>query len=614
MKKTKHILLSLIIVTGTILSLCIGKEAQAESISQPTPIDQIFPDTNLAKLMQKTLGKSSTTDNVSQDELDTIINMLGNSSGIQNLEGMQYLNNIQTLDLSYCQISNITPLANLTSLTSLKLTGNLLSDITPLTNLNNLTTLNLSVNQINDISPLANLTKLSALGLYMNEVSNISALANLTDLKVINLGVNQVNDISALANLSDLTTLTLYLNKISDISSLSGLNNLKILNLGDNMIGDINSLAGMAMLEDLMLSNNQIEDISSLSGLSSLTDLHLSGNQIKDISPLAGLTNLIVLDLQSQTITNPPVNYQTNLVLPNNIIDETGAKIVPNYISNNGTYADSNITWDLPTFTNEVNYSFDQDVSIANVNTYFSGTVSQPLEEAFTVIYDVDGVKTSEANAVNQLLTEPTPPTKEGYTFIGWYDAQTGGNKWDFANDTMPANDITLYAQFNINDYQATFNVDGSSTTQTITYQNHLQEPAPPTKEGYIFTGWYDAQTGGNKWDFANDTMPANDITLYAQFNKNSDDTTNNGDGTNNSDDSSSLTPPISENSSTPPTNGSSSEKSSVINSSNSSPDNYVALPTTGDKESSLPIIFGLILFSIALFTLRKINNIKEDK
>ncbi|WP_181343330.1 InlB B-repeat-containing protein, partial [Listeria monocytogenes] len=48
-----------------------------------------------------------------------------------------------------------------------------------------------------------------------------------------------------------------------------------------------------------------------------------------------------------------------------------------------------------------------------------------------------------------ELVTKPQDPNKDGYAFTGWYDAETDGNKWDFSTDTMPANDMTLYARFN---------------------------------------------------------------------------------------------------------------------------------------------------------------------
>ncbi|MBC2346775.1 LPXTG cell wall anchor domain-containing protein, partial [Listeria welshimeri] len=52
----------------------------------------------------------------------------------------------------------------------------------------------------------------------------------------------------------------------------------------------------------------------------------------------------------------------------------------------------------------------------------------------------------------------------------------------------------------------------------TVAYNNAVPQPADPVKAGYTFKGWYTTKTGGDKWDFVNDKMPARDITLYAQF------------------------------------------------------------------------------------------------
>ncbi|EAD6803740.1 LPXTG cell wall anchor domain-containing protein [Listeria monocytogenes] len=74
--------------------------------------------------------------------------------------------------------------------------------------------------------------------------------------------------------------------------------------------------------------------------------------------------------------------------------------------------------------------------------------VEPPAPTISNVIFDVDGVQTTESHEVGELVSEPLTPTKEGYTFIGWFDEKTGGNKWDFTTDKMPGYNITLYAQF----------------------------------------------------------------------------------------------------------------------------------------------------------------------
>ena len=60
-------------------------------------------------------------------------------------------------------------------------------------------------------------------------------------------------------------------------------------------------------------------------------------------------------------------------------------------------------------------------------------------------------------------MTLPTP-TREGYTFNGWYDATSGGNK--ATSPYTPAANITLYAQWQINSY--TINVTANNATVKV--------------------------------------------------------------------------------------------------------------------------------------------------
>ncbi len=109
---------------------------------------------------------------------------------------------------------------------------------------------------------------------------------------------------------------------------------------------------------------------------------------------------------------------------------------------------------------------------------------------------------------------------KEGYTFNGWYDAETGGNKVEsIAQGSTGAK--TLYAQWTLITYTITYEgLNGAANpntatsytveSETITLQN-------PTRPGYTFTGWFDAETGGNKIEsIAQGSTGAK--TLYAQW------------------------------------------------------------------------------------------------
>ncbi|EOD4727209.1 InlB B-repeat-containing protein [Listeria monocytogenes] len=223
----------------------------------------------------------------------------------------------------------------------------------------------------------------------------------------------------------------------------------------------------------------------------------------------------------------------------------------------------------------------------------FQGTIYQPLQSiptAYKMVFDVEGKESSEMVEVDNLVAEPADPVKEGYTFTGWYEEKAGGNKWDFGTDKMPAKDLTLYAQFSMNQYTATFDVDGKTTKQMVDYQALLIEPAKPTKEGYTFIGWHDAKTGGKKWDFSTDKMPAKHITLYAQFTKQEAPSNDNG-----------KTPEQASGGTTSPhsQDGGVSVKASASGKSSPSTMN---LPKTGDEATALPIIFGVLCIGVAIF------------
>ncbi|RVT78714.1 TIR domain-containing protein [Flavobacterium sufflavum] len=261
------------------------------------------------------------------------ISLTESSSSFQNNSySLNENHEIVGLNLSKCQISEISILKDLVSLTILKLGENKISDISSLENLvlltnlnieNNkisdisileklklLTNLDLGSNEISDISSLRNLTSLDSLALRNNQISDISDLANLVNLRSLNLWINEIFDISVLANLKNLTTLYLWHNKISDISSLENLKLLIILDLGFNKISDISILEHLTSITSLDLSRNNIMDISFLENLTSLTSLELSGNQISLINCLKKLEKLNTLRLSDNPVFDiTPLKY-----------------------------------------------------------------------------------------------------------------------------------------------------------------------------------------------------------------------------------------------------------------------------------------------------------------
>ena len=122
----------------------------------------------------------------------------------------------------------------------------------------------------------------------------------------------------------------------------------------------------------------------------------------------------------------------------------------------------------------------------------------------YTITFDTNGG--SEIAPITQdygtQITAPADPTREGYTFIGWNKAVPA---------TMPAENVTVTAQWEINRYTVTFDTAGGSEIAPITqdYGTAIAAPADPTREGYTFIGW-DREIPAN--------MPAENVTLTAQW------------------------------------------------------------------------------------------------
>ena len=122
----------------------------------------------------------------------------------------------------------------------------------------------------------------------------------------------------------------------------------------------------------------------------------------------------------------------------------------------------------------------------------------------YTITFDTAGG--SEIAPITQdygtVITAPEAPTREGYTFIGW-DKEIP--------TTMPAENMTVTAQWEINQYTITFDTNGGSEIAPITqdYGTAITAPANPTREGYTFIGW-DMEIPK--------TMPAENITLKARW------------------------------------------------------------------------------------------------
>ena len=129
---------------------------------------------------------------------------------------------------------------------------------------------------------------------------------------------------------------------------------------------------------------------------------------------------------------------------------------------------------------------------------------------AYTVTFQSEGgSEVASQIRANTPADQPADPTKEGYTFIGWYN---GESEWDF--ETPVTADLTLTAKWQVNQYTITFKPENGGQDIVIKqdYGTAITAPANPTKTGYTFADWDKTIPS---------TMPAGDMTITARWTEN---------------------------------------------------------------------------------------------
>jgi len=138
------------------------------------------------------------------------------------------------------------------------------------------------------------------------------------------------------------------------------------------------------------------------------------------------------------------------------------------------------------------------------------GTFNGEVIGAYTVTFQSEGgSEVASQIRANTPAARPADPTKEGYTFIGWYN---GESEWNFADAV--ATDLTLTAKWQVNQYTITFKPENGGQDIVIKqdYGTAITAPANPTKTGYTFAGWDKTIPT---------SMPAGNMTITAQWTEN---------------------------------------------------------------------------------------------
>ncbi len=135
--------------------------------------------------------------------------------------------------------------------------------------------------------------------------------------------------------------------------------------------------------------------------------------------------------------------------------------------------------------------------------------------------YELNGGKNNDANPIGYQRLLPVTfaePTKEGYTFAGWYTTADFADGTEITGTTATTEgDLTVYAKWTINVYTMTFML-GDNVVDTVSY-TYGEQTAPTSNlnvtDGLTFKYWY-GDDSSKAYDFG--PMPAHDVVLKAQL------------------------------------------------------------------------------------------------
>ncbi|WP_459187010.1 InlB B-repeat-containing protein [Parabacteroides sp. APC149_11_2_Y6] len=166
-------------------------------------------------------------------------------------------------------------------------------------------------------------------------------------------------------------------------------------------------------------------------------------------------------------------------------------------------------------------WDFDRDIVNQNLTLY--ARWSKPGEKVYTVTFESNGGTTIEPVPVveEEKVIKPSNPTKEGYSFLGWYVDPECTEAWFFYKDVVKE-DLTLYARWSKSGetvYTVTFESNGGSEVEEsfVVEKEKIIKPADPTKDGYNFLGWYVDPECTEAWQFYTYVVTEN-VTLYARW------------------------------------------------------------------------------------------------
>ncbi len=409
------------------------------------------------------------------------------------------LASLEELDLSNADTSNVTNMGNLfygcSSLKTLDLTSFDTSNVTDMSlmfyDCPLLSDLDISSFDTKNVTYMSvmfyNCSSLESLDLSHFDISNLSSPGSMfsgcTSLESLNISNWDFVKFNA-SSFSSSTSL------YSTPIKLIIMDNAKLYNSISYMFG------GLRNLEQVSLNNIDTTNVTGMSNLFNgdinLSTLDLRSFNTKNVTSMNsmfyGMTNLETIIVSDNFVTDKVVDSDYMFKDDTSLVGGSGTVFDPDHVDKE--YARYDGGEHKPGYFNSFDYSGKYEITYNNDGRIFTRYINagDPID------FLPDGDKT-------------------GYTLEGWYL-----NNVKITESYVPTSDITLVANYDINEYTITFESKGGSEVNPIykEYNSEIGDLPVPEKAGFRLVGWFDSESYIRL--VSPTTKVVEDITLYAKW------------------------------------------------------------------------------------------------
>jgi len=368
-------------------------------------------------------------------------------------------------------------------------------------------------NELTSVTIPNSVTSIGVAAFSQNKLTSMTIPDSVTSIGIAAFLENELTSVTISNNVTSIGTYAFSQNKLTSVKIPNGVTSIGSRAFQNNELTSVTIPNSVTSIGNNAFQDNKLTSVKISDSVTSIADYTFMNNELTSVKIPDNVTSIGMYAFRN--------NELTSVKIPDNVTSIGIYTFDKNKLTS--VTFEGTPTIELTSFDSDSEWYIDEDF-----NTRWNKDITAPMtiyaKYMYTISFNTNGGSaiTNQAIESNETATEPTAPTKMGYTFAEWYKDEALTEKWDFATDVVTEN-TTLYAKWTVNSYTLSFNTNGGSAVadQPIEYNKTATEPADPTKTGHTFAGWYKEAALATEWNFATDVVTEN-TTLYAKWTVNS--------------------------------------------------------------------------------------------